>query len=315
LASLYPGICRVHRAQVLHSRGSWAEAEQEALRACEDMVGIDAFAVADAYYEVGEVRRVRGDLAGAEQAYRQAHDYGRDPQPGMALLRLAQHRTDEAASSISAALASGSRNRLDRASLLAAQTSIALAVGDVDLADQASNELAETADDFDSPGFKAEAHATRGAVHLARGRTMEALGTLRLAFDAWNQLEVPYEVARTRMLRAEAYRACGDTDAATREEAAAAACFERLGVLTGDAPVAPDGLTAREVEVLRLLARGKSNKAIAEALFLSPKTVARHLSNIFAKIDAGTRAAATAYAYDNGLVLSEGKAQPAGGRP
>ena len=163
LASLYPGICRVHRAQVLQSRGSWAEAEQEALGACEDMVGIDVFAVADAYYEVGEVRRVRGDLAGAEQAYRQAHDYGRDPQPGMALLRLAQGRADEAAASIAAVLAAGGRSRLDRASLLAAQTSIALASGDVDLAEQASSELAETAHDFDSPGLRADAHRAVGA--------------------------------------------------------------------------------------------------------------------------------------------------------
>jgi DNA-binding CsgD family transcriptional regulator len=278
------------------------------------MAGIDVFAVADAYYEVGEVRRVRGDLAGAEQAYRQAHAHGRDPQPGMALLRLAQGRADEAGASIAAVLAAGGRSRLDRASLLAAQTSIALASGDVDLAEQASSELAETAHDFDSPGLRADAHRARGSVLLARGRTMEALGELRLAFDAWNELDVPYEAARTRMLRAEAYRACGDIDAAAREEAAANDSFERLGVLTGNVPESPDGLTAREVEVLRMLATGKSNKEIAGELFLSPKTVARHLSNIFAKIGAGTRAAATAYAYDNGLMAPDARAQSAGGQ-
>jgi ATP/maltotriose-dependent transcriptional regulator MalT len=302
LASLYPGICRVHRAQVLTSRGSWTEAEQEALGACEDMAGIDVFAVADAYYEVGEVRRVRGDLDGAEQAYHQAHDHGRDPQPGMALLRLAQGRTEEAAASIAAVLAAGGHSRLDRASLLAAQSSIALAAGDLELAEEASGELAQTAHDFDSPGLRADSHRSCGSVLLARGRTMEALAELRQAFNAWNQLDVPYEAARTRMLLAEAYRACGDTDAAAREEASALACFERLGVRTEDAAGAPDGLTAREVEVLRVLATGKSNKEIAEDLFLSPKTVARHLSNIFAKTGAGSRAAATAYAYDQGLM-------------
>lgn len=317
LASLYPGICRVHRAQVLTSRGSWAEAEQEALSACEDMVGIDVFAVADAYYEVGEVRRVRGDLAGAEQAYHQAHDHGRDPQPGMALLRLAQGRSEEAAASIAAVLAAGGRSRLDQAALLAAQTEIALARGEVDLAEQASAELARTAHDFDSPGLRADAHRSCGSVMLARGRTMEALSELRMAFNAWNKLDVPYEAARTREQLAAAYRACGDTDAATREEAAAQACFERLGVVSAgsrgasgsrgpsgaaDTPDLPDGLSAREVEVLRVLATGKSNKEIAEELFLSPKTVARHLSNIFAKTGTSSRAAATAYAYDQGLM-------------
>lgn len=302
LASLYPGICRVHRAQVLQSRGSWAEAEQEALGACADMVGIDVFAVADAYYEVGEVRRVRGDLDGAEQAYNQAHDYGRDPQPGMALLRLAQSRAADGAASIAAVLAAGGRSRLDRAALLSAQSEIALATGDVDLAEEAAAELAATAHDFDSAGLRADAHRAVGAVHLARGRVMEALSELRSAFNAWNELDVPYEAARTRMLLAQGYQACGDTDAAAREEAAAAACFDRLGVVTGALPDAPGGLTAREIEVLRVLATGKSNREIAAELFLSPKTVARHLSNIFAKIGSPSRAAATAYAYDNGLM-------------
>ena len=302
LASLYPGICRVHRAQVLQSRGSWAEAEQEALGACEDMAGIDVFAVADAYYEVGEVRRVRGDLDGAEQAYNQSHEYGRDPQPGMALLRLAQARSAEAAASIAAVLAVGGRSRLDRASLLSAQSEIALATGDVDLAEEAAAELAGTAHDFDSPGLRADAHRVLGAVHLARGRVMEALSELRAALNEWKQLDVPYEAARTRMLLAQTYRACGDTDAAVREEASATACFERLGVVTGVQVEAPGGLTAREIEVLRVLATGKSNREIAAELFLSPKTVARHLSNIFTKIGSTSRAAATAYAYDNGLM-------------
>jgi DNA-binding NarL/FixJ family response regulator len=130
---------------------------------------------------------------------------------------------------------------------------------------------------------------------------MEALGALRMALNEWKQLDVPYEVARTRLLLAQAYAACGDTDAARREEASAQQCFDVLGVVVAG-PDAPAGLTAREVEVIRLLASGKSNREIADQLFLSPKTVARHLSNIFAKTGAGSRAAATAYAYDHGLM-------------
>lgn len=301
LASLYPGICRVHRAQVLQSRGAWAEAEQEALGACEDMVGVDVFAVADAYYEVGEVRRLRGDLAGAEQAYHHAHDYGRDPQPGIALLRLAQGRVADAVASIAAALPPGAGSRLERAPRHAAQVDIALAAGDLDLAESSAHEVADTAEAFDSAGLRAEGHRCGGAVLLARGRTMEALAALRLALNDWKQLDVPYEVARTRMLLAQAYAACGDTDAAGREQAAAQLCFDKLGVVV-DQPGAPGGLTGREVEVIRLLASGKSNREIADELVLSPKTVARHVSNIFAKTGAGSRAAATAYAYDHGLM-------------
>ncbi len=303
LASLYPGICRVHRAQVLQSRGSWDEAEVEALGACEDMVGIDVFAVADAYYEVGEVRRLRGDLAGAEQAYHQAHDYGRDPQPGIALLRLAQGRCDEAATSIAAAIAGSGGSRLERAPLYAAQSEVALAAGDLDLAERSAAEVAATAKAFDSVGLTAEGHRCVGAVLLARGRVMEALGSLRMAFNAWAKLDVPFEAARTRMLLAQTYAACGDVDAAQREGAAAQACFDRLGVRPAETgSQAPAGLTAREVEVIRLLASGKSNREIANELVLSPKTVARHLSNIFAKTGSASRSAATAYAYDNGLM-------------
>ncbi len=300
LASVYPGICRIHRAQVQRVHGDWEGAEREALGACEDMVGIDVFAVADAYYEVGEVRRVRGDLAGAEQAYHQAHEHGRDPQPGLALLRLAQGRMTDASASIALALAAGTGSRLERAPLLAAQCEIAVTAGELDQADRAAHELLDIAEDFDSPGIIAEAHRCRGAVLCQRGQTVEALGMLRMAFNEWTQLDVPFEAARTRMLLARCYTEYGDTDAAAREEASARACFDRLGVLASQ--TAPAGLTAREIEVIRSLASGKSNKEIAEALFLSPTTVARHLSNIFAKTGSTSRAAATAYAYDHGLM-------------
>jgi DNA-binding NarL/FixJ family response regulator len=303
LTSLYPGICRVHRAQVLQSRGSWAEAEQEALEACRDMAGVDVFAVADAYYEIAEVRRLRGDLAAAEKTYLDAHRHGRDPQPGLALVRLAQGRVDAAAAAVAAALAerTGTASRLGRAPLLSAQVDIALAADDMALADAAGDELAATAETFQSAGLRAEAHRCRGAVRLAQDLPVEGMGALRLALNAWHELDAPYEAARTRMLLAAAYRALGDAEAATREEDAARDTFDRLGVVVQQED-RPSGLTHREVEVVRLVAAGKSNRAIAEQLVLSEKTVARHVSNIFVKTGLGSRSAVTAFAYDSGLL-------------
>jgi tetratricopeptide (TPR) repeat protein len=230
LTSLYPGICRVHRAQVLQTRGSWQLAEEEALGACHDMLGVDVFAVADGHYEVGEVRRLRGDLEGAEQAYMQAHEHGRDPQLGLALLRLAQGRVEAATASIAAAIASRPANRLERAPLRAAQVATALAAGDLPLAEDATAEVVETASVFDSAGLRAEGWRCQGTVSLVHGRSGEALPALRSAFNAWQELDAPYEAARTRLLLAEAYRVLGDDDAAVREETAAHACFARLGV-------------------------------------------------------------------------------------
>jgi DNA-binding NarL/FixJ family response regulator len=300
LTSLYPGICRVHRAQVLQVRGAWAEAEQEALDASEEMIGVDVFAVADAHYEIGEVRRLRGDFAGAEAAYAQAHEFGRDPQPGLSLLRLAQGKTSAAMASIAAALACRT-GPLSRAPLLVAQSEIALAAADLSLAQTAADAILETADTFDSAGLRAEGARCRGAVLLARDQAVEALPLLRDACRAWQSLDVPYEIARTRLLLADAYASMGDAEAAARDKAAAHACFERLGVAVLR-PQRPRGLTTREIDVIQRIAAGKSNRAIAADLDLSEKTVARHVSNVFRKIGAESRSGVTAFAYDTGLV-------------
>ena len=306
LASVFPGICRVHRAQVMQTRGDWAEAEAEALGASVDLVGIDVFAVADAFYEVGEVRRMRGDFKGAEEAYLKAHDHGRDPQPGLALMSLAQGRIAPAAASISAALAAKQSLRLDAAPLLSAQVAIALAADDVALAERSAAELEDIARDFDSAGIRADAYRCTGSVRSAQGRHMEALSSLRSAANIWQELNAPYEVARCRTLLAECYRELGDADAADREQAAARQQFERLGVVI-DRPAYPNGLTAREVQVVGLIAAGMSNREIAESLVLSQKTVARHLSNIFVKVGATNRSALTAFAYDSGLLGRTGQ--------
>jgi ATP/maltotriose-dependent transcriptional regulator MalT len=307
VTNLYPGICRVHQAQVLQVQGSWDEAEVEAAGACEAMLGVDVFAVADGYYELGEVRRLRGNLTGADEAYEKAHEYGRDPQPGCALLRLAQGRVDAAATSIAAALAASSGSDLERAPLHAAQAQIALAAGDLELAERSAAELARTAASFDSPGLRAAAHRTTGAVHLSRGQTVSALPALRMSCQLWQELDAPYEVARTRVLLADAYEALGDEDAATRERNAARAAFARLGATLDARALAPttelpNGLTEREAEVVRLIAAGLSNRAIATELSLSEKTVARHVSNIFTKTGMTSRSAVAGFAFSNGLV-------------
>jgi DNA-binding CsgD family transcriptional regulator len=305
-ASLYPGICRVHSAELLNVRGAWQQAEAEALDACRDMAGIDVFVVAAGYYEVGEVRRRRGDLAGAEEAYTRAHELGRDPQPGLALLRLAQGRVEAAASSIGAALTAFSGSRLERAPLLAAQVEIALAAGDLALSDAAATEVVATGEDFESIGLQAAGHSCRGAVSLARDQPVAALVALRMAVDLWHDLDVPYETARARVLLSEAYRTIGDRDAAARERLAAASCFERLGAvadlraLAGEA-APPHDLTAREMDVLALVAKGCTNPQIAASLYISRKTAEHHVSNILVKLGVSSRTEAAAAAVRLGL--------------
>jgi DNA-binding NarL/FixJ family response regulator len=258
---------------------------------------------------VGEVRRLRGDLAGAEEAFRQAHALGRDPQPGLAMLRLAHGQVTAALASIRATLAAERSDRLARARLCAAQVEIALEAGDIEAARLASEELTETANIYHSSGLEAAAPQAQGAVLLADGRPADALQALRLACLRWQQLNAPYEAARVRLLLARAYDALGNRDAATLELDAAEAVFTRLGAAPDAKRTAslrsrtrlPDGLTEREAEVLALVAAGKTNREIADALVISEKTVARHLSNIFTKLDLPSRTAAAAYAFEHGL--------------
>jgi DNA-binding NarL/FixJ family response regulator len=309
-AVLFTGICRVHRSQVLQLKGAWAQAEREATLVCQDLAELHVAAVAEGHYQLGELRRLRGELAGAEDAYRQAHRLGRDPQPGLALLRLAQGRAATASASIRAALAAVSADRLARARLCAAQVEIALAAGEPEVAGRACEELQQTASTYGSSGLEAAALQARGAVLGAGGRPEAALPTLRAACRRWQELDAPYEAARVRLLLAAAYRALGDGDAAMRELDEAEAVFGRLGAGPDAARVAaalhgrpalPAGLTGREAEVLALVAAGRTNREIAETLVLSHKTVARHLSNIFAKIGVTSRTQAAAYAFQHGL--------------
>jgi DNA-binding CsgD family transcriptional regulator len=305
--SLYPGICRIHRVELLDLQGAWEEAGAVAAAACRELGGIDVFAVADGHYTIGELCRRRGEIAAAEEAYGRAHEAGRDPQPGLALLRLAQGRTEAASASIAAALGACVGGPCERVRLLAAQVEIAVAAGDIGLADTAAGEIAQIAAEFESDGLGAMSHRCRGGVRLAQGQPETALGSLRPALAAWQELDVPYEVARTRALLAQAYRMLGDDDAAARETAAARKAFAEVGADADlcaldavDTP--PGGLTRREVEVLRLVAAGRSNREVASALVISEKTAARHIANIYAKLGISSRSAATSFAHEHALV-------------
>jgi DNA-binding NarL/FixJ family response regulator len=294
-------------------RGAWPDAADTARSAGERLVGHPA-AGAAAYVE-GELCRLRGAYADAEAAYRRAGASGREPQPGLALLRLAQGRRDAASAAIRRAVEES--DLVSRPPLLAAAVEIALADGDVGAARAAADGLADAAAVVDAPILHAMAAEADGAVLAASGETAAALVRLRRAWTAWHRLPAPYAAARVRVLIASACRTAGDEDSALMEQAAAADAFAALGAGPDLARVTSrrdaGGLTAREVEVLRLVAAGRSNRAVAAELVLSEKTVARHVSNILTKLGLPSRSAATAYAYEHGLT-EKYPGPPAAGR-
>jgi DNA-binding CsgD family transcriptional regulator len=307
----FTGVCRVHRAEMMQLRGAWQDAIEEAQRAHARSQGVDQQATAAAFYQQAEVLRLRGELTAAEEAYRSASRLGLDPQPGLALLRLTQGRVQPAAAAIRRTL-DATTNRLARTRLLPAYIEIMLAVNDVEKAGEGCRELDEIAGSFDTGVLGAMAAHARGAVELANGKAQAALGSLRHAFDAWQHIEAPYAAARVRVLIGLACRALGDEDGARLELGAARSTFEELGAapdrdqIASLTKAASSGhahrLSPRELQVLRLVAGGKTNKAIAAQLSLSEKTIDRHVSNIFTKLDVPSRTAATAYAYENKLI-------------
>lgn len=307
----FTGRCLVHRAQIMQLRGAWSEAIEEARRAAERCLRAENPAAAgEACYQRGEIHRLLGDYRAAEEAYREASGHGWEPQPGLALMRLAQGKADAAEAAIRRVEAETSEPG-KRAGLLSSFVEIMLAVDDLDAARAASGELEAIAQGQENGALGSMAASARGAVELAEGDPRAALVSLRSAGEIWQQLEAPYEAARARELVGLACRALGDEDTAALELEAASDAYAELGATADLARIGSliahgrgdtHGLTERELEVLRYLAAGETNKAIAAELVLSERTVDRHVSNIFAKVGVSSRAAATAYAYEHRLV-------------
>jgi DNA-binding CsgD family transcriptional regulator/tetratricopeptide (TPR) repeat protein len=304
---LYRGHCFLHRAEILELQGRWSDALVESRNACERLAApVIPGALSGASIIEGDLLRLMGEFESAAAAYQRASELGRDPQPGLALLRLAQGRIDVAHAMMRRVL-DETEDSMTRARLLGPSVEISLATGDIVAARSAAEELVGIATEVGTPLLRAHAARAKGEVLLAGDDTKAALIELRKAFNSYHALAVRYDAACTRLLIADACEALGDHDAADMESGLARAALAALGATTPNTPVTQadsqrGGITQRELEVLVLLARGKTNRAIAHDLFISEKTVASHVSHIFTKLGVASRSAATAYAYDHGLV-------------
>lgn len=307
----YRGECLVHRTEIMQLNGAWTDAMNEAQRACGWLSQPPQPALGMAHYQVAELHRLRGEFTSAEGEYGQGSRYGKTPQPGLAQLRLAQGQIDAAEAAIRRVV-DEAQDPVTRSRVLPTHVEIMLATGDVPAARAAADELWQIASHLDAAMLRAVAAHAQGAVLLSEGDARDACAVLRQAWTAWSELEAPYEAARARVLIGLACRELGDDDTAEMELDAARRAFQQLGAAPDlarverlsatTAPKTAGGLTAREVQVLGLVAAGRTNRAIATELVISEKTVARHVSNIFTKLGVSSRSAATAYAYQHDLV-------------
>jgi DNA-binding NarL/FixJ family response regulator len=308
-AVMFLGVCRAHRLQLHALEGSWADVEREAAEVERDLADMNVAAVAETAYQLGETFRIRGLLDQAAESYRRAAERGRQPQPGAGLLQLANGDPDGACAAVTAAVAGAGSSPFARARLLRAQVEVAVASGHLGTAASAAERLNEVKDRYPTPGFAAWADEARGAVLFAQNHPADAVPLLSSAAAGLAQLNAPYDAARASLLLADAVAATGDEDAARVHRRAAIDTFQRLGVPPPPAPrptsrLLPDGLTAREAEVLARVATGASNREVAAGLVISEATVRRHLANIYVKLGVSTRTAAAAWAHEHGLAAS-----------
>jgi len=306
---MFSGICRMHRVQLRQVAGDWDTAAAESRIVCAELVGMNAAVVAEGHYLLGDLLRMRGEMAQAEAAYVRAHELGRHPQPGLALLRAETGQTETALASLQTALASWRGAEYGRAHLLFALVDIASASEESEAAHGAAGELAAIAQQWESEGLRALAAHALGTVELAFGDSARAVEVLSEAISSWQDLGAPYDCARARILLAEACTRIGDNATAQLELDAAATALNDLGAvvdlrrLDRMRPIAelPGGLTRREAQILTNVADGSTNRQVAETLAISEKTVARHLANVYLKLGVSTRTAAAAWARRSGL--------------
>jgi DNA-binding CsgD family transcriptional regulator len=307
----YRGRCLIHRSEIMALEGRWTEAAEEIAEACERLVDPPQPQLGMALNQQAEVHRLRGAFEAAEEAYRRANEKAFVMQPGWALLMLARGEAEAAVAAIQRSHAAASKE-VTRCRVLPAYVEIMLAAGNTEAAEAGHEELAQIAETLDSPLLRGIALRCKGAVLLAQGHAADALATFGGVWEHWSALEVPYESARLRLLSAQASKQAGDDHTATSEFDAAKRAFEQLGAthdlemleaLSGSTRAeTPGGLSPREVQILSLVAKGRSNREIASELVISERTVARHMSNIFTKLDVPSRTAASAFAFENNLV-------------
>jgi len=303
---VYGGVCEMHRLHLLTATENYRLIEDRLFLASRKLADINTFAAAAGFYELGEIRRLRGDVDGAVAAFAQARSLGVDPQPGEALLLYSQGDSESAWTALQASLAW--QDRVGRMRLLRAAVEVALNRGAVDDAEKLCRELESGAETFGTPGFKAWAAHARGAVLVRRGDYGPALESLQAALREYRTQQCRYETAEVYECMATTHKALGDNDIAAADEATAQSIYSQLGLQSHSASAQlPGGLTRREIEILTRIASGATNRQVAEGLFISDKTVGRHLANIYSKLGVSSRTAAVSWAYANKVVDNAGR--------